>query len=125
MTLGGATLVAFLATVDPERAKLFYRDALGLDLIEDTPFALVFDAAGTTLRIQKVERLAPHPFTSLGWNTADIATTVHALRKKGIVFERFAGMSQDENGIWRSPSGAKVAWFRDPDGNLLSLTELP
>jgi catechol 2,3-dioxygenase-like lactoylglutathione lyase family enzyme len=125
MTLSRATLVAFLATVNPERARLFYRDTLGLDLIEDTQFALVFDAAGTALRIQKVERLAPHPFTSLGWNTADIAATVHALREKRIVFERFAGMSQDENGIWRSPSGAKVAWFRDPDGNLLSLTELP
>ncbi len=116
-------LVAFAATSNPDRAKAFYRDSLGLTLLEDTPFALVFDANGTTLRIQKVQAVQAQGYTSLGWAVVDINAVLQALVGRGVVFERFAGLPQDDAGVWRAPSGAQVAWFKDPDGNLLSITE--
>jgi catechol 2,3-dioxygenase-like lactoylglutathione lyase family enzyme len=115
-------LVAFIATTDARRARNFYTDALGLLLISEDDFALVYEAEGTPLRIQKVERFTPHPFTALGWEVPDIATAVRTLREKRVTFERFGLPGQDENGIWTAPGGAKVAWFKDPDGNLLSLS---
>jgi catechol 2,3-dioxygenase-like lactoylglutathione lyase family enzyme len=121
--LRSAALTAFLATANPERAKAFYRETLGLRLLTDDQFALAFDANGTELRIQKVEKLKPHPFTSLGWHVPDIAQAVTDLLKQGVSFERYEFMKQDKLGVWKAPSGAKVAWFKDPDGNLLSLTE--
>lgn len=123
MALAGARLVGMLATAKPEAARAFYQDVLGLRLQSDDQFALVFNANGVTLRIAKVEALAPHPFTSLGWSVADVRGAVGALRDKGVVFERFPGMEQDELGIWIPPGAREgVAWFRDPDGNLLSLS---
>ena len=116
-------LVAFVSTTDADRARTFYRSALSLRLVSDDDFALVFDAHGTTLRITKVESLAPAPFTVLGWEVADIAKTAAHLRERGVSFERYPGMAQDEHGIWIAPGGARVAWFKDPDGNLLSITE--
>lgn len=124
MTLGNAALTAFLATANPARARAFYQDTLGLELLTDDQFALAFDANGTELRIQKVEKLKPHPFTSLGWHVPDIAKAVADLVKQGVTFERYDFMKQDKLGVWKAPSGAKVAWFKDPDGNLLSLTEV-
>jgi len=123
--LGTHELVAFLATRDAARARAFYEGVLGLSLVEDSPFALVFDARGTPLRIQKVDELRPHPFTALGWQVPRIDEVVDHLARKGVTFERFAGMDQDARGIWRSPSGARVAWFKDPDGNTLSVVEQP
>ena len=122
--LGKQRLTAFVATAQPKRARQFYRDALGLRLVSDDQFAVVFDCAGVQLRIQKVEKLQPHPFTSLGWQVADIRASVTRLVTRGVSFERYSFMDQDKLGIWQSPSGAKVAWFKDPDGNLLSLTEI-
>jgi catechol 2,3-dioxygenase-like lactoylglutathione lyase family enzyme len=107
----------------PERAKQFYRDTLGLHLVSDDQFALVFDSGGVQLRIQKLKAFQPHSFTALGWQVSDIRRSVTALEKRGVTFERFNFMEQDALGIWVSPSGAKVAWFKDPDGNLLSLGE--
>lgn len=121
--LGSATLVAFVATTDSGRAKAFYGDVLGLRLIADEPYALVYDAAGTTLRVQKAPPFTPLPHTALGWKVDDITATVAALQQRGVSFERFPGVQQDAAGIWASPSGAKVAWFKDPEGNLLSLTQ--
>jgi catechol 2,3-dioxygenase-like lactoylglutathione lyase family enzyme len=121
--LGTHELVAFLATRDAARARAFYEGVLGLSLVEDSGFALVFDARGTTLRIQKVDDLRPHPFTALGWQVPRIDEVVDHLAHRGVTFERFPGMDQDARGIWRSPSGARVAWFKDPDGNTLSVTE--
>ena len=121
--LGKQTLVAFVATTDSKRARGFYEESLGLSLLSDDPYALVFDANGTTLRIQKVSALQPHPFTALGWSVDDLAAVVAALLRKGISCERFPGLEQDAHGVWASPSGARIAWFKDPDGNLLSLTE--
>jgi len=121
--LNSASLVSFVATARPEAARQFYEVVLGLVLLEDTPFALVFNSNGTTLRVQKVQQISPAPYTALGWAVSDVRSTVHALVAKGVVFQRFESLSQDALGIWQSPSGAKVAWFCDPDGNTLSLTE--
>ncbi len=122
MSLGTAKIMAFVATTDAARAMSFYRDALGLTLVEDSPFALAFDIGGTMLRIQKVETFTPHPFTALGWHVGDIAGAIDRLVATGVAMERFAGMDQDTRGVWTSPGGARIAWFKDPDGNLLSLT---
>jgi catechol 2,3-dioxygenase-like lactoylglutathione lyase family enzyme len=121
--LNSASLVGFVATANPEVARRFYETVLGLTLVEDTPFALVFEANRTILRVQKVQRVSPAPYTALGWAVADIRSTVRALMAKDIVFQRYDGLAQDELGIWRTPSGALVAWFLDPDGNTLSLSE--
>src|SRR5207245_2700468 len=114
---------AFLATSDAAGGRRFYEDVLGLALISDEPFALIFDAHGSLLRVQKVDAVTPVPYTVLGWSTRDIEADVRALIAKGVTFERYDGMAQDEAGIWTAPDGAKVAWFKDPDGNLLSLSE--
>lgn len=120
--LANAPIIAFAATADPSAALAFYRDLLGLRLVEDSPFALVFDAAGCELRIQKVAEVAAPPYTALGWAVADIEATVDRLSARGLRFARFDGLDQDARAIWHSPSGARVAWFRDPGGHLLSLT---
>ena len=120
-----AKVVCFSATAIPSRARAFYGETLGLQLVEDTPFALVFDANGTTLRVQKVDAVATAGYTVLGWEVDDIRSVVRALLARGLQCRRYEGMQQDADGIWASPSGALVAWFGDPDGNTLSLTEMP
>ena len=124
--LGSADLIAFVPTRDPGKARQFYEETLGLDFISEDPFALVFNAHGTTLRIANVSTVKgfkPAPFTIVGWQVTNASDTVGDLVKKGVQFERFPGMDQDTKGIWKSPSGAKVAWFKDPDGNILSITQ--
>jgi len=118
-------IVAFVATTDPKRAKAFYAKTLGLRLVGEDGFALAFDAGGTMLRVAIVKTLQPAGYTVLGWLVPDIAKAARVLAKRGIVFQRYEGMPQDDLGIWSSPSGARVAWFTDPDRNTLSLTELP
>lgn len=117
-------LIAFVATKDAARARKFYGEALGLTMLSDDPYALVFECAGTTIRIQKVENFAARPFTELGWQVSNIDEIVRWLARREVEMERFEGMDQDALGIWASPSGARVAWFKDPDGNTLSLTQL-
>jgi catechol 2,3-dioxygenase-like lactoylglutathione lyase family enzyme len=123
--LSSSELICFAATKNPEAAKSFYVNVLDLKLIEDSPFALVFDANGTTLRIQKVQEHTPAKHTTLGWRVGDIRSEMGYLIRKGVRFERYERVPQDELGIWKSPSGALVAWFLDPDGNGLSLTQFP
>ena len=123
--LSSCDIIAFVATTDAERARAFYGDTLGLRLVDDTPVALVFDAHGTMLRVAKLESLMPATHTVLGWRVADVASTVDELAATGVAFERFDGLEQDERGIWTSPAGGKIAWFKDPSGNILSLTEFP
>lgn len=118
-------IMAFVATNDGERAKAFYSDTLGLSLQEDTPFAIVYEVRGTTIRVQKTKGHTPAPHTVLGFDVTDIAGEVRALTAKGVRFERFPGMEQDELGIWRAPSQTRVAWFKDPDGNVISLSQAP
>jgi catechol 2,3-dioxygenase-like lactoylglutathione lyase family enzyme len=121
--LGSSSIIAFVSTKAPAKSKEFYSNVLGLRFVSEDPFAIVFDAGGTMLRVSIVRELQPAAYTVLGWNVADISDAVQNLTTRGVVFERFQGMPQDDLGIWRSPSGAGIAWFKDPDGNLLSLTQ--
>jgi catechol 2,3-dioxygenase-like lactoylglutathione lyase family enzyme len=122
--LGGTKLMAFVSTRDLALAKPFYHEVLGLHLLSEDSLALTFDAYGVMLRVTKVSELTPQPFTVLGWDVPDIAQAVADLEARGAEFERYAGMNQDEHAIWTAPSGAKVAWFKDPDGNVLSVSQL-
>jgi catechol 2,3-dioxygenase-like lactoylglutathione lyase family enzyme len=121
--LGSSKLEAFVGTTDAKKARHFYETVLGLSLIADQPFALLFDANGTSLRVSKVDEVSPEPYTVLGWVVSDIEAMTKALRKNGVVFERYPYFEQDENDIWTAPTGAKVAWFKDPDGNTLSVSQ--
>ncbi len=123
--LGGSELVAFAPTTDAAKARAFYEGVLGLRLVADEkPFALVFDANGTMLRVTTVHELSPDPFTVLGWSVANIEATVDRLVAAGVEFNRYKGVNDaDPRGIWNSPSGSRVAWFKDPDGNVLGVTE--
>jgi catechol 2,3-dioxygenase-like lactoylglutathione lyase family enzyme len=116
-------VVTFLLTQNPEAAKGFYRDTLGLTYLRDDGFALVFDLKGVMLRIGKMPQFTPAPHTVLGWETSDISAAAAKLVAKGVIFELYPQMGQDELGICTFPTGDKVAWFRDPDGNVLSLSQ--
>jgi catechol 2,3-dioxygenase-like lactoylglutathione lyase family enzyme len=124
--LGSMKIIAFVPTRNREKAREFFEKTLGLRFVTDDRFALVFDANGVNVRVVDVSGVAdykPAPFTILGWSVSDIGKTVKGLQKMGVRFERFPGMEQDQLGVWSSPSGAKVAWFKDPDGNVLSVTQ--
>ena len=124
--LGKYNIIAFVSIVNVPRARAFYQDTLGLRLVmEEPPFALVFEVNGIMLRLGMAKELAPAHGTVLGWQVPEIAATVESLGQAGVRFERYEDMGQDEFGIWTSPSGAKVAWFKDPDGNILSVSEHP
>lgn len=119
-------VMAFVTVRDVDRARTFYRDVLGLRLVaEQLPFAVIFDANGVVLRIAIDPDAAPARGTVLGWRVPDIAAAVHDLAAAGVTLERYSFMQQDENGIWSSPSGSRVAWFKDPDGNVLSVSQHP
>jgi len=119
-------IIGFATIVDVERAKAFYRDTLGLKLLsEEPPFALVFDSNGIMIRLGMGKQIAPVHGTVLGWEVPDVAAAVRDLVGRGVKFERFPGMPQDDLGIWDAPGGARVAWFKDPDGNILSLSSHP
>jgi catechol 2,3-dioxygenase-like lactoylglutathione lyase family enzyme len=121
--LANREIMAFLATTNPDRSKEWYTKVLGFRLTGDEPFALVFDLGGTMLRIQKAHEHTPPPFTLLGWKVPDIRAELAALRERGVTFERYDFLPADADGIWTAPDGTKVAWFKDPDGNTLSLTQ--
>jgi catechol 2,3-dioxygenase-like lactoylglutathione lyase family enzyme len=116
-------LIAFLPTTDRDRAKSFYEGVLGLPVMADDASALVLDANGIMVRLSEVKGLTPAAYTVLGWTVDDIHRFVTELGGKGVSFERFPWLPQDAEGICRFPDGAQVAWFKDPDGNLLSLTQ--
>lgn len=123
MMLRNCDLIAFVATAQPDRARHFYRDVLGLNLVEETPAALVFDAHGTMLRISQVGELEAASYTVLGWRIPDLRAAIAELSARGVVFERYPGLAQDKLGVWTSPDGHQVAWFKDADGNTLSLSQ--
>jgi catechol 2,3-dioxygenase-like lactoylglutathione lyase family enzyme len=124
--LSNYDIIGFVSIVDVERAKEFYRDTLGLRLVsEEPPFALVFEAHGIMLRLGMAKELPPPRGTVLGWQVPEIIAAVKDLARAGVRFERYDSVRQDDLGIWTTPSGAKVAWFKDPDGNILSLSEHP
>ncbi len=117
------SVVTFLLTQNPDAALRFYRDTLGFTFLRDDGFALVFDLNGVMLRISKVPSFTPAQNTVLGWESKDIVPAMDGLLRKGVVFERYPNMGQDERGICTFPTGDKVAWFKDPDGNVLSISQ--
>ncbi len=116
-------LKAFIPTTKPEEAKTFYRDIVGLTFLSGDKYGMEFNSNGMLLRINTVPEYTPHLFTILGWNVEDISANIRSLNEKGIQFEKYPFLEQDELGIWSAPGGTKVAWFKDPNGNILSLTE--
>ncbi|AEV84298.1 glyoxalase [Actinoplanes sp. SE50] len=121
--LGSAAPIAFLPSTDLERSRRFFADTLGLVVAEVTPFACVVRVGTTMLRVTKTDQLQPQPFTVFGWEVADIDAVVAGLSGAGITFVRYDGLEQDGAGVWTTPGGDRIAWFRDPDGNTLSLTQ--
>lgn len=117
------SVVTFLMTQKPDEAIAFYRDKLGFNFLRDDGFALVFDMRGVMLRIGKTQSFAAAQNTVLGWEANDIGSAMKELEQKGVTFERYPNMSQDAQGICTFPTGDKVAWFKDPDGNVLSISQ--
>lgn len=121
--LDSGEVIAFAAATDLDRTRTFYERTLGLTVTEQNDFACVLDAHGTMLRVTAVPKVSAAGYTVLGWRVADITTTVRELAARGVEFRRYDGMDQDGDGIWTTPGGDRVAWFADPDGNVLSLTQ--
>lgn len=122
--LSDARPVCFIHTADAERARAFYTGTLGLTEAGSDPYAVTYDLAGTMLRLTTVDGHVPRPHTVLGWRVEDIAATIDDLVARGVVFAVYDGFGQDERGIWTDPgSGTRIAWFNDPEGNNLSLTQ--
>jgi catechol 2,3-dioxygenase-like lactoylglutathione lyase family enzyme len=122
--LGGIAPITFLHVAERGAASVFYSDVLGLTLVSEDDFALVYDLGGTMLRVSIVQGFVPHPHTVLGWRVTDIGARVDELAARGVKFIIYDGFGKDARGMWVAPDGsAKVAWFNDPFGNNLSLTE--
>jgi len=121
--LASTNIVAFVPTRNAEMARAFYEGVLGLRFVKDDGFAMVLDANGITVRVTKAPPFTPAPFTILGWQVTEIEKVAAGLQAKGVQFERFGFFEQDKLGIWTAPSGDKVAWFKDPDGNILSVSQ--
>jgi len=121
--LNTAKIIAFVPIRDSQRSRPFYEGVLGLRFVSDDPFALVMDSNGVMVRLSKTPKFTPAGFTVMGWEVSTIEEAVAALKKNGVQFEIFPGLPQDELGIWAAPGGARVAWFKDPDGNILSVSQ--
>ena len=121
--LDSGDVIAFVATADLARSRQFYESTLGLRVVEESPYACVFDAKGTMLRLTPAGEVVVAPYTILGWRVSDIASVVQGLAQRGVRVLRYDGMEQDAAGIWTTPNGDRVAWFNDADGHTLSLTQ--
>ena len=122
--LGNEKIMAFVGVSDADKARIFYRDKLGLTMTYEDGFAIVFDVGGIMLRVTPVNTVRPQPYTVLGWQVNDATAKARALANAGVKPERYPHVEQDEDGIWTAPGGAKIAWFRDPDGNILSIAQM-
>jgi catechol 2,3-dioxygenase-like lactoylglutathione lyase family enzyme len=122
--LSNCNIIGFIPTTDATRARAFYVDTLKLNFISDDKFALVVQANGNNIRIVRVDKFTPMPFTILGWEVSDIDKEASELVAAGVTFEKYPFVP-DPSGIWSAPGGAKVAWFKDPDGNVLSISQHP
>lgn len=122
--LNNEKIMSFVGVSDADKARAFYRDTLGLSLISEDGFALAFDVGGVMLRVTLVNEVRPQPYTVLGWQVKDATATARSLAKAGVPLERYAHVPQDDDGIWTAPGGAKIAWFKDPDGNILSIAQM-
>ena len=116
-------IIGFLPTKDSNRARQFYENTLGLKFVSDDPYALVMQSGANMIRIAKAQDFTPAPYTVLGWEVQNIESVVSELKSRGVAFEKYPFIQDQELGIWSAPGGAKVAWFKDPDGNLLSVSQ--
>ena len=121
--LGSANVVALVGTVKPEISKAFYQDMLGLKFVSDDGYACVFQGKNATVRVSRVPGVTPAAYAVLAFTVDDIEATIDGLTAKGVVFARFGFFVQDARGVWTAPDGTKVAWFHDPDLNLLSVVQ--
>lgn len=121
----GRPVMAILGTADMDRALQFYGDTLGLSVISSDPFGTSLEGGGTELRLTRVPTVVPTPYAQMAWRVADLDAVAGALAAVGVTLVRFDHLEQDEVGAWTSPAGVRVAWFHDPDRNLLSLVEDP
>jgi catechol 2,3-dioxygenase-like lactoylglutathione lyase family enzyme len=119
--LPGTRLTAFVASTDLPRSETFYVETLGLALVDANPYALVVDGFGAQVRVTLVDEKAAAEYTVLGWEVDDLDRAIDDLKTRGVVFTIYDGMGQDQRGAWEAPDGSRVAWFKDPDGNTLSL----
>jgi catechol 2,3-dioxygenase-like lactoylglutathione lyase family enzyme len=122
--LGDKEIIAFVEVSNADKARAFYRDALGLTLMFENSLSLTFIVCGTIIRATLVDSVQPQPHPVLGWQVDDATSTVRALAKVGVNFERYSHLEQDEDGIWTAPGGLRIARFKDPDGNILSVAQL-
>jgi catechol 2,3-dioxygenase-like lactoylglutathione lyase family enzyme len=122
--LQSSDVIAFVQATDLDRGRDFYERTLGLRVIEQNVYACVLDVNGVMLRLTAAAKVATLGYTVLGWQVADIENTVGALTARGVAFRTYDDMDQDERGIWTAPGGDRVAWFQDPDGNVLSVTQV-
>lgn len=122
-TLNSCKIISFVPAANLARAKEFYQHTLGFHLVSEGIFGLVFKVSGSLLRVVHIEQAFAAPYTILGWKVPNISAVVDELAQKDIHFDHYEGFDQDEQGIWTTPDGSRVAWFRDPDGNILSLTQ--
>jgi catechol 2,3-dioxygenase-like lactoylglutathione lyase family enzyme len=121
--LAASKIIGFVPTKDSKRAREFYEGKLGFQFVSDDPFALVVRAGETMIRVAKVADFAPAPYTVLGWEVKEIEAIVASLKNSGVVFEKYPFVQDQELGIWTAPTGDKIAWFKDPDGNVLSVSQ--
>jgi catechol 2,3-dioxygenase-like lactoylglutathione lyase family enzyme len=121
--LASSNVIGFVPTKDSAQARSFYEGKLGFQFVSEDQFALVVRAGETMIRIAKVKDFAPPPFTVLGWEVSNIEEVVAWLQKRGVAFEKYPWVANKELGIWTAPTGDKVAWFKDPDGNVLSVSQ--
>jgi len=123
--LGSGKMCGFAATAEPLRSRQFYEEHLGFRVISDDAMAIVLEANGQMVRVQKLKKHVPQPFTVLGWNVSDIEATVRTLGSRGVPCEHYGFPFQNAQGIAAFPDGTRVAWFKDPDGNVLSIAQFP
>ncbi len=121
--LAAGKIMGFVPTRDALRSRSFYQDKLGFQFVSDDQFALVMKAGETTIRIAKAQDFTPAPYTVMGWQVSDIEAVVRWLSQRGVAFEKYPFVEDRELGIWTAPGGDKVAWFKDPDGNVLSVSQ--
>jgi catechol 2,3-dioxygenase-like lactoylglutathione lyase family enzyme len=121
--LRNQTLVAFMATSKPDAARALFEGVRGLTFVGEHEHLVMFQSGATQLMLQKTTAVTPPHGAALGWSVGDLRGTMKALVDRGVTFERFEGMDQDASGVWSPASGTGVAWFKDPDGNLLSLSQ--
>jgi len=121
--LASSKMIGFVPTRDSQKAREFYEGKLGFQFISDDQFALVVRAGETMIRVAKARDFTPAAYTVLGWEVRDIEAMVRWLRERCVVFEEYPFVQDKELGIWTAPTGDKVAWFKDPDGNVLSVSQ--